>query len=440
MAIYPLLLAADAQGRIYDQPGLAMACAEAGQWRKPNHEELIPLPPESELFLLPGRKAVGFDLRDGKPRITEMMAVAAFAAPGHTLSSHPAYSQDEDAPTLPLFAYGAVGFAKGRLWICARKVDNDRRQVFANIRRGRIERECGRLLAAYPKNRLVSHIINNCVRRYDCPAARNFSLGRYEAPLPSSRTCNSACIGCISKQTKNSPIPVTPQCRLDFTPDPYEIAEVMTIHSEREKKRPIYSFGQGCEGDPLENADLLYESIKIFRENGGQGTINCNTNASRPDAISRLADAGLTSLRVSLNSSRPELYAKYYRPANYSFEDVCASMQCATAKGVYVSLNLLYFPGITDTSAEVAALANLCKECGVNLIQLRNLNIDPQLYLDAMQPEASIKENRPIGLAAFMQTMQAACPWLKFGYFNPYLGTRAHIAAPLRQGGKAVSK
>lgn len=30
---------------------------------------------------------------------------------------------------LPLFAYGAVGFANGRFYVCAKKVDEDVRQV-----------------------------------------------------------------------------------------------------------------------------------------------------------------------------------------------------------------------------------------------------------------------------------------------------------------------
>ena len=34
------------------------------------------------------------------------------------------------APLLPLFAYGAVGFAHGRFYVCARKVDQDPRQQF----------------------------------------------------------------------------------------------------------------------------------------------------------------------------------------------------------------------------------------------------------------------------------------------------------------------
>ena len=192
------MVVADDQGNIFDDPYLLMVGRRGSQWGTPRPDELIPLPPESELFLLPGRRAVGLDPETGETVETDDLAVAAFAAPGYTLSAHPVYKSDPDAPMLPLFAYGAVGFAEDRFWICAHRVDQDRRQQFNKVHRSRIEKGVREMLAAYPGNRLVGHIVNDCVLRYDCPAARNFVLGRYEAPLPSSQVCNARCIGCIS--------------------------------------------------------------------------------------------------------------------------------------------------------------------------------------------------------------------------------------------------
>lgn len=344
----PHLVMADQSGNIYDDPQLLMVCRRGGQWGLPRPDELMPLPEESELFLLPGRRAVGLNPESGETEVLEQLAVAAFAAPAHTLSAHPAYESETGAPLLPLFAYGAVGFAHGRFYVCARKVDQDPRQQFRRIPRGRIEQNVRRLLREHPDNRLIRHILDNCVLRYDCPAARNFALGRYEAPLPTSRACNARCVGCISAQDKDSPVAVTPQCRLAFTPEAAEIVEVMRLHQGRETATPIYSFGQGCEGDPLTNADLLVESVRLFRNGGGRGTVNCNTNASHPEAVARLAEAGLTSLRVSCNSAREALYQRYYRPAGYSFADVRASIREARQRGIFVSLNLLFFPGVTE--------------------------------------------------------------------------------------------
>ncbi len=426
--IQPHMVMADSQGNIYDDPDLLMVCRRGAQWGVPRPDELMPLPDESELFLLPGRQAVGLDPESGEIVTSPDVAVSAFAAPAHTLSAHPAYVSAADAPLLPLFAYGAVGFARGRFYICARRVDDDQRQQFRKVPRARIEKNVRELLRRFPKNRLVRHILQNCVMRYDCPAARNFALGRFEAPLPSSRACNARCVGCISEQDKGSPVAVTPQCRLAFVPTPDELVEVMLFHQSRETVCPVYSFGQGCEGDPLMNPDLLVESVRRFRAGGGHGTVNCNTNASRPEAVARLAEAGFSSIRVSLNSSRPDLYQRYYRPHGYDLADVRRSMEIARRDGLWVSLNLLFFPGITDSEAELSSLMELVTHCGVSMIQWRNLNIDPEWYLRLM---AELDDSPSMGLGTFMKRLHRACPWLRFGYFNPYVGDRAQLTAPL---------
>ena len=42
---------------------------------------------------------------------------------------------------------------------------------------------------------------------------------------------------------------------------------------------------------------------------------------------------GLDSIRISLNSARPDFYRAYYRPRGYDFEDVVASIALARAMG-----------------------------------------------------------------------------------------------------------
>lgn len=429
MSLAPRLVLADASGAIHDDPRLLMLRGRAGKWGLPEPGELIPLPRESELFLLPGRRAVGLDPATGAIKERAGAPVAAFAAPGHTLSAHAACIAAEGAPILPLFAYGAVGYARGRFWICAAKVDPDPRQQFSSIKPGLIEAMGAGLLREHPSNRLVGHIINNCARRYGCPAAKNFALGRHEAPLPTARACNARCLGCISQKSADSPLATTPQCRIAFTPEPEEIAEVMAIHGRRERRAPIYSFGQGCEGDPLANPRLLAAGIRLFRGANGKGTINCNTNASDPDAVALVCEAGLTSLRASLSSALPEFYDAYHRPQGYSLREVREALKTARRLEVFAGLNLLYFPGLTDTAPEIEALSALCRDCGVSMIQLRNLNIDPAWHLANMPGSGALGAS--VGLREFMRRMKEKCPWLCFGYFNPYLGERARIDAPM---------
>lgn len=409
---------ADTDGNIYDYPDLAMVCRQGNSFALPRPADLIPLPDESELFLLPGRNAVGLNPETGELEAMEEMAVAAFVSPAHTLTAHPAYITREDAPALPLFAYGALGFANGRFYVCAKKVDTDPRQVFRDIPRAVIEKKAHALIKAYPKNRLMRHLMAKCALTYACPAARNLCLGRYEAPLPVSTVCNARCVGCISRQEPGGKICAAPQNRIAFTPTVEEIVEVMRHHEGNEKDKPIYSFGQGCEGEPLTEAARIAEAIAAFREKGGRGTVNVNSNASIPAAVTRLAEAGLSSLRVSVNSAREETYTRYYRPVGYSFGDVTESIRQARSRNVFVSLNLLFFPGVTDTELETQALIELAAECGVNCIQLRNLNIDPELYLDLM---AGIRLGPHLGFANFRKRIKKACPDIQFGYFNPFV-------------------
>lgn len=425
-SIRPHLVVADDQGNIYDDPDLLMVCRRGGEFCLPRPDELMPLPEESELFLLPGRKAVGLNPETGALETADELAVAAFAAPAHTLTAHPAYHTEEGAPMLPLFAYGAIGFANNRFYVCAKKVDADPRQEFRSFPPALVKSRGQALLARFPDNRLVDHLVNKCAFTYSCPAARNLCLGRYEAPLPVSRACNARCIGCISQQEEGGRICATPQNRMQFVPTAEEIAEVMRHHAENEREHPIYSFGQGCEGEPLTEAAVIRRAIEIFRGQGGKGTININSNASLPGKIEELALAGLSSLRVSLNSARPEPYARYYRPQGYDFADVVASIRTAKDNGVYVSLNLLFFPGFTDTEEEYEALVALIVQEKVDCVQLRNLNIDPEYYLEIMQ---GISTGPCLGFINFRKRLKKECPWLHLGYFNPPVDTAPARAA-----------
>ena len=412
--IQPRLIYADEQGNIFDHPDLLMLCRKGSDFTLPAPRDLIPLPQESELFLLPQRSAVGFDPESGRIEALEQPAVAAFIAPGHTLSGLCAFFTRPGSKRLPLFAYGAAGYANGQFWVCARKVDQDKRQQFSGIPQAKIEAGAQQWLKAFPGNRLVRHLAR-CALTYCCPAARNLALGRYEAPLPTARGCNAACVGCISEQPPDSDFPPT-QNRIGFKPSAQEIIQVMHQHAASEK-RPIFSFGQGCEGEPLLESETIRRAIADYRNRGGRGTVNINTNASRPDSLPGLAEAGLSSIRVSLNSAREQVYEPYYRPRNYSFNQVISSVERAKELGLFVSLNLLFFPGISDTEAELQALSELISRTRLDFIQLRNLNLDPELYLELL-PE---QDSPAMGLANFMARLKKAFPWLDLGYFNPSL-------------------
>ncbi len=77
-------------------------------------------------------------------------------------------------------------------------------------------------------------------------------------------------------------------------------------------------------------------------------------------------------------------------------------------------INYLVFPGITDQEEEVEALKGLIKKTGVNFLHLKNLNIDPQLYLDQMPKTGS----PGVGMKKIMDILEEEFPDLELGYFN----------------------
>jgi len=77
-------------------------------------------------------------------------------------------------------------------------------------------------------------------------------------------------------------------------------------------------------------------------------------------------------------------------------------------------VNYLVFPGITDQEAEIEALKELIQKTGVNFIHLKNLNIDPQLYLKEMPAPKS----KGIGMKQMVKILKEEFPDVELGYFN----------------------
>jgi pyruvate-formate lyase-activating enzyme len=201
---------------------------------------------------------------------------------------------------------------------------------------------------------------------------------------------------------------------------PAEIEEIAIPHL-RAAQSAVVSFGQGCEGEPLLQAKTIEQSIINIRKHTARGTINLNSNASHPEAVARLAASGLDSLRVSLNSVREPLYNAYYRPNGYRFADVKDSIKTMKKAGGFVSLNYFLQPGITDSLNEYEALVEFLGELRPDMIQLRNLNIDPDWYLANLPQETAMAARAPLGIAAWLKKLRQRFPALSFGYFNPCL-------------------
>lgn len=412
---------------MFNFPGLRAAGMKAGGFFSLEDAPLVRLPDSSELFMLPERAPVGFDPETGKTVILttdpyaktpkDCFAVAAFTPPGYTLTHNAAYVQSSpDAKALPLFSYGACLWSEGHFYVAAVKVDQDVRHDEKHLPIDKVFAGVDRVKKLFPKNRLAEHL-TTCATVNGCANAKNFFLGRIEAPVPTSPVCNAQCQGCISLQPDGRDFPST-QKRIAFKPDPEEIAELAIYHFGNEAD-PVVSFGQGCEGEPTLAVDVIEKAIRLIRKQSPKGFINVNTNASRPQSLERLFDAGLTHVRVSLNSVRDPYYSRYYQPKGYAFADVAESVSTAKRHGGFVSLNYLSMPGFTDSREESDALVRFIGERGVDMIQWRNLNYDPIRYFRELGLEGVSPELDLLGMEKAIDRVRQAFPKLRCGYFNP---------------------
>lgn len=411
----PFLLYSDGKGNIFEDQTL-YAVGRSGWDAVPiEKEDWIKLPNGGNLYELPGRRGIGIDVNTGEMRLCDKgWAVAAFIPPAHTGLYLAAYEKDGSAPTLPLFCYTAAGWHNNEFYVPAVRIENDIRQEAEGYAENSIGTGASRLLENYPHNRLVKHLMNNCCMTYHCPAARNLSLSRWECPVPTSPACNANCIGCISFQPEDETI-VSAQDRLVFKPTAGEIVE-FTVPHLMEAPFPIVSFGQGCEGEPLLMWETIKESIIEIRKHTSRGSININTNGSKPKAVKALCEAGLNSIRVSTNSAQKHIYLPYYRPNNYQFEDIIESLKIVSSYGGWTSINYFVFPGVTDSVSEYEALRTLIKDTGLKMIQWRNFNIDPDWYLGKI---GLYETGEVLGMKQLMEMIKDEFPDIKYGYFNP---------------------
>ncbi|MBX3257845.1 MAG: radical SAM protein [Chitinophagaceae bacterium] len=411
----PYLLYSNGKGEIFEDMSL-YAVGRTGWDAIPVAvEDWIELPEGGSLYELPGRRGIGIDVETGEMRLCEKgWAVAAFIPPAHTGLYIAAYETQPGAPVLPLFCYTAAAWHNHQFYVPAVRIEQDIRQECSGYDNNVIRSGVSQLLKAYPHNRLVKHLADNCCNTYHCPAARNYFMGRWECPVPSSPACNANCVGCISFQPEEESIPST-QDRLTFKPTAEEIVEFTVPHLES-APFPLISFGQGCEGEPLLMWETIKKSIIEIRKHTGKGSININTNGSKPAAVQALCEVGLNSIRVSTNSARKHIYEAYYRPNNYCFEDIVESLKVVRSYNGWASVNYFVFPGMTDSVEEYEALRKLIADTDLTMIQWRNFNIDPDWYMGKIGVHET---GECMGVKQLMDLIREEFPKVKYGYFNP---------------------
>ena len=404
------VVVADENGQMWDARGWTPAVRSGVEVRPARTEDWIEAPPGTILQRLPGRAPLGWprgaSLNEAPVRLEGGLAVAAQLPSGYTRTLLPAYQRFEGGPFLPFFGYTAVAFLKGKPWVAAVQTDDNPHWRPSHYGSADLEGAISRRRAASPDNRVLQQL-EICARDYGCYNAQNVFLGRWEGAVPVSPACNAVCVGCISEQPEDKP--PSPQQRFRFVPTVEEIVEVGAAHLTSEES--IYSFGQGCEGEPLLQGKRIAEAVAELRRRTTVGTLHLNTNGSRPEAFQKVVEAGLDSVRVSLNSVLAPVYTAYYQPRDYAFSALEECIGIARSHGVLVSLNYLHMPGWNDREEEVEALCGFVQRLDVQMIQMRTLNIDPDLYAQTVP----FPGGAPVGIGELIRRVCEARPALKIG-------------------------
>lgn len=395
---------------MFDLRGWTPAVRSGVEYLMASEEEWIPAPTGTRLQFLEGRRPLGWPKGSRFPEpataLEGALAVAAQLPSGYTRTLLPAYARAQGRPYLPFFGYTAVAFREGQPWVAALQSDRNPHWEPRHYGRPELAARIAEKRAASPDNRVLQQL-EICATRYGCYNAQNTFYGRWEGAVPVSPACNAECVGCISLQPDDKP--ASPQERFVFVPTLEEIVEVGLGHLQDEHS--IYSFGQGCEGEPLLQAKLIARSVRALREQTDKGTIHLNTNASKPEGFLQVVEAGLDSVRVSLNSVLREPYTAYYQPRGYVFDDLEKCIRHAREHGVLVSLNYLHMPGWNDREQELDALVDYVQRLDIQMIQLRTLNIDPDMYAQAVP----MPGGKALGMRELVARLRRDCPKLVLG-------------------------
>ncbi|MBH5319858.1 radical SAM protein [Paenibacillus sp. GSMTC-2017] len=406
------LVYADEQGNLFDHPHYIGLGRSGDMIVEIMEDELIPLPEGATLVSLPFTRPVGIDPSTGEMQALPggAQAVGALLPQGYTRLCLPGYVKSSKEEKLPLFGYTAVVWKDGGFYVTAEQCDDPERWDPLNCDQAELKIQVERLLTKYPDNRLYKHL-SNCALGYECLTASNTFLSRWEGAVPVSYSCNAGCFGCISEQPEESGF-VAPQTRMNFKPTVDEVEQIMLEHLREPES--IISFGQGCEGEPSTQMKIIVEAMKRVRSKTSLGYININTNAGLTDFMRAIVDAGLDLMRVSTISALDDHYNAYYKPRGYTLQNVERSLKYATDKGVYTSINYLIFPGVTDREEEIEAMIGFAKRTGLKLIQMRNLNIDPESYLSLI-PKA---QGEIYGMKQMLEIFREELPDVVIGSYT----------------------
>ncbi|HZK17773.1 MAG TPA: radical SAM protein [Clostridia bacterium] len=460
------LLVAGETGEYFELPDVGAVGRSGSHYTELIRNDMIKIPDGSTLVYVPEGVPLGVNEKGDfasvprDPQSNERLyAISAILPQGYTRTYLPAYLRPDTCNPLPLKGYTAVALVDGEVYVAAEKTEEPGHWDPIYYNTDDLERLVKKTIADFPRNRIIAHLAH-CALEYNCYTAQNIFYRRWEGGIPVSNVCNAHCLGCISLQEA----PCCPaQERIKFRPGVDEVVELAVHHltggegavtgtgkgapegagkgvdpgitkgavtgtgggsdigttksaPKGTTKNTIVSFGQGCEGEPSLAADIIAPAVKKVRLQTSAGTLNMNTNGGDTAKVLKICSAGLNSIRVSLISARAATYEAYTRPKGYGLQNVMDTVKGAREQGVFVAVNLLAMPGLTDTVEEAEALLEFLSETGVQQLQMRNLNIDPDLLLRVLGKNCPNSE--PLGISRLIKILREEVPGLVVGSYS----------------------
>ena len=397
-------LIADERGNIFDEPAAEGVGRVGKEFFKLKPEDLIKLPDSADLMFLPARRAVGY--RRGEFVTLKGFAVSAILPQGYTRTHLPAFRRTKDAQILPLYGYTAVVVYKDELHAAALYTDENHKWDPQHYNTPALRKLIRRVKHDLPENRIVAQVAN-CSLKWHCLRAEFVlrALGMRRADFADVQRELLGLYLLASRRVLSEPAEQNHlqadrrrnRCRRDLSPFARRGRDYQFRARLRRRTEP--SSRHNLRGDKKNPCDDFARTNQYQHQRG----------------IKKIVDAGLDSMRVSIISANAENYQRYYR-AGYKLAAVKDSIRYALDNGVHVSLNMLYMPGFNDRQSELDAWKNFLDALPAQMIQVRNLNYDPDEFFRVMPADKNF-----VGVKNFLRELETTFPALTVGNFSHYV-------------------
>ena len=360
-------------------------------------DRAIPLPAGTELVPLADRAAIGLDRR-GLPRSLgpARWALAAILGPGHVRTHLPSAEAASDAAPLEPLPYTAVAAdARGELVVAAIEISPSASPP-AIPSKDDVSASITRRLVAEPSNKLLRQLAR-CARDYHCAAARNAFLGTGECALPLGAPANDEAAPVVALRRHEERAPLEPvRAKVPAA----DAAAVAIAHLAA--GGTSVSFGNPCEGEPLEIIREVVDATARIRAATAAGEIVLRTSGASAIALGRAAEAGVDRAVVRIASADGPTYERVHRPTGFRWTDVRAALREAATRHLALTVELLTLPGLTDRETDVAALVTLLGELPPGSeLRLADLAADPYALL------ARVPGGATIGMTRLLERLRA---------------------------------